>query len=202
MRDIAHPQRDRRGRLRRGRRRRPRRGCAQAAAAARHRAPKEVTEDDLATILAGRWSSGEQTRADQVAAALRRAGIARRGRLGARPGALLLATPRSTACRRRSWSGRGTSTSSTRSSRCRASEGPADHARRRHVDRRQRRSAPGIVVDTTPAPQPGSTRRPRGADGDRRARRRARRPADAAAPAPGCGSARTRPPTPAARSAG
>ena len=60
----------------------------------------------------------------------------------------------------------------------------------------------GIVVDTAQAPQPGRSIDPEARTAVVAARRRARRPAARGRAGTGCASARTRRPTPAARSAG
>ena len=158
-----HPRRAVRGGLRRGRRRRPRRGDAPAAAAARHRPQGGHRGRPLWRSCGTRWRSGDPRRGagrPRRPAAKRRA--ARRGRLRPRAGALLLrrlALPGAAAGRgpaaRRGRAGGGR--------RGRADQRhPADDARRRHLDRRQRRGpgGRGRHLQAPATASTASTRRP------------------------------------------
>ena len=198
MRDIDIPNGIGAVGLRRGRRRRPRRGHAQAAAAARHRARGGHRGRPRRASCAARSSCGERRRCGD----LRRAAPARASRdvddSDAGPGAVLhrrLALPRRPA-------GRGpaarTSTSSPRPSAvAREHRHPADHARRRHVDRRQRRGHRHRRRHL-PAPEPGALDRPRGRAPPSSSPAPCTPPCSGPRPRTGCASAPTRRRTPAA----
>ena len=160
MRDIEHPQRPRRRRLRRGRRRRPGRRRDEAAAAARHRAQGGHRGRPRRDPHRARWSSGECRRLRRPACAelAPATGVADVDDSALARRALLLATPRSTAsppqvvvaprARRRA---RRRPRGRPRARR------PADHARRGHLDRRQRRRRRHRRRHQ-PAPRPGARR--------------------------------------------